>query len=57
MLRKKILSSKLDTRLLLVRQKDNNNQAFYSQTSWGRLEIKPHKPKKQGQNKSEKEEA
>jgi hypothetical protein len=32
----------------------NNNQAFYSQASWGRLEMKPHEPKKQGQNKSEK---
>jgi hypothetical protein len=34
---------------------NNNNQAFYSQASWGKLEIKPHGPKKQGQNKSEKE--
>jgi hypothetical protein len=33
----------------------NNNQAFYSQASWGRLKMKPHEPKKQGQNKSEKE--
>jgi hypothetical protein len=24
----------------------NNNQAFYSQASWGRLELKPHEPKK-----------
>jgi hypothetical protein len=23
----------------------NNNQAFYSQSSWGRLEIKPHEVK------------
>jgi hypothetical protein len=23
----------------------NNNQAFYSQTSWGRLEIKPQEKK------------
>jgi hypothetical protein len=22
---------------------NNNNQAFYSQASWGRLEMKPHK--------------
>jgi hypothetical protein len=22
---------------------NNNNQVFYSQTSWGRLEMKPHK--------------
>jgi hypothetical protein len=27
---------------------NNNNQTFYSQASWGRLEIKPHEPKKQG---------
>jgi hypothetical protein len=33
---------------------NNNNQVFYSQTSWGRLEMKPHEPKKV-QNKSEKE--
>jgi hypothetical protein len=32
-----------------------NNQAFYSQASWGRLEMKPHESKKQVQNKSEKE--
>jgi hypothetical protein len=25
--------------------KTNNNQAFYSQVSWGRLEIKPYEPK------------
>jgi hypothetical protein len=25
---------------------NNNHQAFYSQASWGRLEMKPHKPKK-----------
>jgi hypothetical protein len=24
---------------------NNNNQAFYSQTSWGRLEIKPQEKK------------
>jgi hypothetical protein len=23
---------------------NNNNQAFYSQASWGRLEMKPHEP-------------
>jgi hypothetical protein len=34
---------------------NNNNQAFYSQTSWGRLEMKPYEAKKQEQNKSEKE--
>jgi hypothetical protein len=36
--------------------KNNNNQAFYSQASWGRIEMKSHEPKKnQVQNKSEKE--
>jgi hypothetical protein len=25
---------------------NNNNKAFYSQTSWGRLEMKSHKKKK-----------
>jgi hypothetical protein len=25
---------------------NNNNQAFYSQASWGMLEIKSHEPKK-----------
>jgi hypothetical protein len=25
---------------------NNNNKAFYSQTSWGRLEMKPYEPKK-----------
>jgi hypothetical protein len=34
---------------------NNNNQAFYSQASWGRLEMKPHESKKQVQNKSKKE--
>jgi hypothetical protein len=32
-----------------------NNQAFYSQASWGRLEMKPHRQKKRVQNKSKKE--
>jgi hypothetical protein len=33
----------------------NNNQALYSQANWGRLEMKPHEPKKkQEQNKGEK---
>jgi hypothetical protein len=27
---------------------NNNNQAFYSQASWGRIEMKPHEPKKTG---------
>jgi hypothetical protein len=34
---------------------NNNNQAFYSQASWGMLEMKPHDPKKMVQNKSKKE--
>jgi hypothetical protein len=33
---------------------NNNNQAFSFQASWGRLQMKSHEPKKQGQNKSEK---
>jgi hypothetical protein len=33
---------------------NNNNQAFYSQASWGRLEMKPHEQKKRVQSKSEK---
>jgi hypothetical protein len=37
-----------------LHQDNNNNQAFYSQASWGRLEMKPHEQKKQVQNKSEK---
>jgi hypothetical protein len=36
------------------KKNNNNNQAFYSQASFGRLEMKPHEEKKQGQNKSEK---
>jgi hypothetical protein len=28
---------------------------FLFQASWGRLKMKPHEPKKQGQNKNEKE--
>jgi hypothetical protein len=27
--------------------KNNNNQTFYSQASWGRLEMKPHEQKKE----------
>jgi hypothetical protein len=35
---------------------NNNNQAFYSQASWGRLGMKPHKNRyktraKKGENK------
>jgi hypothetical protein len=34
---------------------NNNNQAFYSQASWGRLQMKLHEQKKkQVQNKSKK---
>jgi hypothetical protein len=29
-----------------IHQHYNNNQAFYSQASWGRLEMKPHEQKK-----------
>jgi hypothetical protein len=49
-------SSVANTDSLEILFNNNNNQAFYSQASWGRLEMKPHEPKKkQGQNKSKKE--
>jgi hypothetical protein len=39
----------------------NNNQAFYSQTSWGKLKMKPHEQKnsikqeqKEGKTKGDK---
>jgi hypothetical protein len=32
--------------LLHYNNNNNNNQAFYSQASWDRLEMKPHKQKK-----------
>jgi hypothetical protein len=50
-----ILPSDITLLFLTLNDDNNNNQAFYSQASWGRLEMKPHEPKKQGQNKSEKE--
>jgi hypothetical protein len=31
---------------ILETRNNNNNQAFYSQASWGRLEMKPHEQKK-----------
>jgi hypothetical protein len=43
------------SRTAMVTNTTNNNQTFYSQASWGRLEMKPHESKKQVQNKSEKE--
>jgi hypothetical protein len=30
------------------RTNNNNNQAFWSQASWGRLKMKPHEQKKTG---------
>jgi hypothetical protein len=38
---------------------NNNNQAFYSQASWGRLELKPHEKKgtKQERKRREKQRA
>jgi hypothetical protein len=33
-----------------------NNQAFYSQASWGRLEMKPHRQKKGYKIKAKKKE-
>jgi hypothetical protein len=41
--------------LIGLKNNNNNNQSFYSQASCGRLEMKPHDKKNQGQNKSEKE--
>jgi hypothetical protein len=35
-----------------VNSNNNNNQAFYSQASWGRLEMKPHKQKKKNRYKT-----
>jgi hypothetical protein len=32
--------------LLFSRLNNNNNQTFYSQASWDRLEMKPHEQKK-----------
>jgi hypothetical protein len=32
---------------------NNNNQAFYSQVSWGRVEMKPHEPQKKTGTKQE----
>jgi hypothetical protein len=40
--------------MMIINNNDNNNYAFYSQASWDSLEMKPHEPKKQVQNKSEK---
>jgi hypothetical protein len=31
---------------MLASCNNNNNQAFYFQASWVRLEMKPHEPKK-----------
>jgi hypothetical protein len=45
----------LTTSFAALNFNNNNNQAFYSQASWGRIEMKPHEQKKQGQNKSKKE--
>jgi hypothetical protein len=33
---------------------NNNNQAFYSQASWGMLEIKPHEPKNRYKTRAKK---
>jgi hypothetical protein len=32
------------TKYMITQQ--HNNQAFYSQASWGRIEMKPHEQKK-----------
>jgi hypothetical protein len=35
---------------------NNNNPAFYSQASWGRLEMKPHRQKNMYKTKAKKKE-
>jgi hypothetical protein len=35
---------------MMLNNNNKNNQAFYFQASWDRLEMKPHEPKK-GENK------
>jgi hypothetical protein len=41
--------------LILIVLTKQQQQSFYSQASWGRLEMKPHEPKPNQKNKSEKE--
>jgi hypothetical protein len=36
------------------RKQPTNNQAFYSQASWGRLEMKPHEQKKRYKTRAQK---
>jgi hypothetical protein len=35
---------------------NNNNQAFYFQASWGRLEMKPHEKKNKYKTRAKKKE-
>jgi len=37
--------TELDAQLALADQYNNNNIAFFSQASWGRLEMKPERNK------------
>jgi hypothetical protein len=37
-----------------VLSSNNNNQVFYSQASWGRLEMKPHEPKNRDKTRAKK---
>jgi hypothetical protein len=37
-----------------IQDSNNNKQAFYSQASWGRLEMKSHEPKKTGTKQKQK---
>jgi hypothetical protein len=46
-------SSKIEQRNKLY---NNNNQAFYSQPSWGRLEMKPRRKKNRYKTKTKKKE-
>jgi hypothetical protein len=38
---------------LVAKPYNNNNQAFYSHASWGRVEMKPHEQKKKIGTKQE----
>jgi hypothetical protein len=40
---------------IYIYNNNNNNQTFYSQASWGRLEMKPHEQKKKGTKQEQKE--
>jgi hypothetical protein len=41
--------------LLKIKDNTNNNQTFYFQASWGRLEMKPHEQKNKNKTRAKKE--